>query len=103
MTVKKHFFITVNTEDIRETSVPDGIEYEVIATPQEVDEIRQLFREMNQDSKNAVKFLAKPFHEWGADEKREQYDEHLMAIYQRIYDLGTEETRKNINEMGIIN
>lgn len=101
MAERKHYFVTIDTEDIRETSVPDGIEYEVLATQDEISEIRELFNEKEKDSKNAVKYLAKPFNECGADDERRKYDDHLVTIYQRIYELGTEETKANIRELGI--
>lgn len=103
MTERKTYFITVDTEDIRETSIPDGIEYEVYASQSEINEIKELFDKKDQDTKNAVKYLAKPFNEWGADDERQKYDDHLIMIFRRIYDLGTEETKKNISKMGIFN
>ena len=103
VTEKKRYFITIDTEDIRETSVPDGIEYEVYASRNEINEIRELFDKKDQDTKNAVKYLAKPFNEWGADHERQKYDDHLIMIFRRIYDMGTEETKANISELGIFN
>lgn len=102
MTGRKHFFISIDTEDIREISVPEGIEYEVIATQDEINGLRNLFHQKNMSTKGAIKFLAKPFNETGADEERRQYDTHLMAIFQCIHDLGTEETKEEIKELGII-
>ena len=100
--VRKHYFITVDTEDIREISIPDsGIEYEIIASENEIKEIENLFKEKNQNAKDAVKFLAKPFDEWGADDERSAYGEHLIEIYRKIYHLGTEETKEKINELSI--
>lgn len=101
MTERKNYFVTIDTENIRETSVPEGIEYEVFATQDEISEIRELFNEKEKSSKNAVKYLAKPFNEWGADNERRKYDDHLITLYQRIYELGTEETKANIKELGI--
>lgn len=102
MAERKQFFISIDKEDVHETSVPDGIEYEVIATQDEINEIRNLFEQKDKDTKNAVKFLAKPFNESGADKERKKYDDHLMTIFQRIYDLGTKKTKEEIKEQGII-
>ncbi|GGB30174.1 hypothetical protein F3157_13350 [Virgibacillus dakarensis] len=103
MNQKKTYFVTVDTEDIREVSIPEsGIEYEISATPEEIKEIEMLFMNKDKNAKKAVKFLGKPFDEWGADKERGSYDDHLMTIYQRLYDLGTEETRKRIKELDIL-
>lgn len=42
--VRNKYFVTVDTEEISEVSLPDnGIEYEIYATPEEVKEIEVLF------------------------------------------------------------
>lgn len=103
MDEKKHYFVTVDTQDIREMSVPDsGIEYEIIADSNEIQEISQLFQEQNREGIGALGYLGKPFDEWGADEKRAAFDANLIKLYRRIFDLGTERTRNQIREMGIL-
>ncbi|MFC4557105.1 hypothetical protein ACFO3D_02625 [Virgibacillus kekensis] len=102
MIERKSYFVTVDTEDIREFSVPEsGIEYEIIATPQEVKEIQELFIEKDKDGRNAVKYLKKPFDEWGADDTRNRYSDHLIEIYRRLYKLGTAETKEKISQLGL--
>ncbi|HLR66134.1 hypothetical protein [Virgibacillus alimentarius] len=103
MTERKSYFVTVDKDDIRETSVKDGIEYEIYASPEELNEIKELFDEKDNDVKNTVKYLAKPFNERGADDERNNYDYHLLTIYRRIYDLGTVETKAEIKALGIFN
>lgn len=81
MTEKKHFFVTVDTQDIREMSIPDsGIEYEIIANQNEIEEMEDLFRKKNKNAKDAAKFLAKPFDEWGADDEREAYEDRKSVV-----------------------
>ncbi|UJL47927.1 hypothetical protein KFZ58_08785 [Virgibacillus sp. NKC19-16] len=104
MADRKNYFVTLDTEDIREVSIPGNeIEYEIIATHDEVEEIEEIFMKKNKEAENATKYIGKPFDEWGADDEREIYDAHLMKIYQRLYDLGTDETKSKIKELGIIN
>ncbi|WP_188454399.1 hypothetical protein [Virgibacillus oceani] len=99
---RKPFFVTVDTEEIREISMPEnGIEYEIEASQEEIKEIEVLFREKNTNAKNAVKYLARPFDEWGADDERNKYDDRLITIYRRLYELGTRETKQKINDLGL--
>ncbi|WP_099158086.1 hypothetical protein [Virgibacillus ndiopensis] len=96
------FYVTVDTQEIREMPIPEsGIEYEIEASQEEIKQIQVLFREKNTNATNAVKYLAKPFDEWGADAERNKYDEHLVTIYRRLYELGTAETKRKINEIGL--
>jgi len=100
---KKRFFVTVDTQQIRETSIPDGhVEFEVSADETELEELRELFRQKDKNASDAVGYIGKPFDEWGADEKRESYDQYQIDIYKKIYELGTQETKNKIGELGII-
>ncbi len=97
---RNKYFVTVDTEEISEVSLPDnGIEYEIYATPVEVKEIEVLFARKDKNAKDAVKFVGKPFDERPVDAKRDSYEEYLIAIYRKLYELGTDETRKGIKEL----
>lgn len=103
MNEKKQYFVTVDKEDIREISIPEsGIEYEVYASPNERKEIEMLFVEKDKSAKGAVEFLGKPFDEWGADDERNRYDNNLIKVYQKIYELGTPSTKEKIKETGLL-
>ncbi|CDQ40126.1 MULTISPECIES: hypothetical protein [Virgibacillus] len=103
MADKKHYFITVDTQDIREFSVPgSGVEYEIIADTSDIEEMKKLFMNKDKYAVNAVEYLAKPFDEWGADDERDGYSEYLVKIYQELYRLGTIETKAKIDELGIL-
>ncbi|MEW9676691.1 hypothetical protein ABRT01_10970 [Lentibacillus sp. L22] len=97
---RKTYFVTVDTGEIRDVSLPkNGIEYEIYATPEEVEEIEILFTKKGENANDAVKFLGKPFDEWGVDAKRNNYDAYLVAIYRKLYELGTDETKKKIKKL----
>lgn len=98
----KNYFVTVDTQDIREMSIPDsGIEFEIIANPEEVKDIEKLFMAKNKNGRKAVKYINKPFNELEVDNERYNYDDHLITIYRRVYELGTTETKEKINQLGL--
>jgi len=101
---KKYYFVTIDTQDIRTMSIPDsGIEYEIIADEKEIEEIKELFHAQNRETFGALGFLAKPFDEWGVDDRRAAYDIELVRLYRKIFELGSEKTRNQIREMNILN
>jgi hypothetical protein len=103
LTDKKRYFVTIDTQDIREMPIPDAhIEYEIIANENELKELKELFRKKDKNAKDAAEYIGKPFDEWGADEERESYDQYLIDIYKRIYALGSADTKDQIEELGII-
>ena len=98
---KKTYYISIHSNEIREVSIPDSDkEYEILATPENIKEIEILMRKQEQSSGDAVEYLAKPFHELGADEKRAEYDSSLKEIYKKIYELGTAKTREELKHIG---
>ncbi|MBP1968112.1 hypothetical protein J2Z83_000204 [Virgibacillus natechei] len=100
---QKYYYVTVDTEEIREISIPDNdIEYEITANQNQLEELRELFMKKSKDGKDAAEYIGKPFDEWGADDKREEYQHHLIMIYRKLYELGTEKTKSKIKELGII-
>ncbi|WP_080875402.1 hypothetical protein [Oceanobacillus timonensis] len=97
---RKKYYVTVDTEEVSEVSLPEnGIEYEIYATQEEVKEIEVLFARKDKNAKDAVKFVGKPFDERPVDRKRDNYEAYLIAIYRKLYDLGTDETKNEIKEL----
>lgn len=100
---KQHYFVKIAEKEINEMSIPDrSTEYEIVATHDEVEALRELFLEENKNAKKSVEYLAKPFDEWGADDERNSYDDHLITVYRNVYRLGTDKTKEKINELGIL-
>lgn len=101
MSQRKKYFISIERESITETPVDDTTEYEIDATDEEVEKLEELFQKKDKHEKKAVKFLAKPFNEWGADDEREAYDTYLTDIFKYMYELGTPQTKQKIKSIGI--
>lgn len=98
----KLYYVAVDTADIRKNSLPDaGIEFEILATDNDIKQLEDLFMKRKRFGDNATSYLNKPFNEWGADAEREAYSEMIAAIYKKVYELGTPETKRKIDEMGI--
>jgi len=104
MTEKKHYYVSVDKQDITDVPIPDhGIEYEIVANASEVEELQQLFMSAAKHEKNAAKFIAlRPFDEWGADAEREGYSDNIIKVYETLYKLGTVETKDKISQLGIL-
>lgn len=102
MTKKKTYFITVDTEEIREVSIPDNsAEYEVNATFDEIKDVEMLLANKEKNARDAVKHLGKPFNEKGADTERSRYDVRLIKLFRKLYELGTIETKDKINSLSL--
>src|SRR5690625_7107413 len=73
--------------EVREILIDDGIEFEIIATPDEVKEIEILFHKMKDDSIESLKSILIPFNEQKVDAERESYDAHLIRSEEHTSEL----------------
>ncbi|MFC4023162.1 hypothetical protein ACFOUV_04930 [Oceanobacillus longus] len=100
----KRYFVTVDTKEIREISIDDNqVEYEIMADEQDLIRIKQMFSSMEKESKDAIEDSHfRPFDEEKVENERDTYEDSLMDVYKRLYELGTDETKEKIKELGII-
>ena len=96
MNERKYYVVDIDAMEVREILIDDGIEFEIIATPDEVKEIEILFHKMKDDSIESLKSILIPFNEQKVDAERESYDAHLISIFRMIHDLGTEKTKAKV-------
>ncbi|CAM3413666.1 hypothetical protein [Marinicrinis lubricantis] len=101
--MKKTYFVSVQANSILEEKGSAAFEFEIQATDQELDQLAALFEE-KEDSENATfrqaGISSVPYHE--LDDANDTYDATMIDVYKKIYELGTEETKRHIEQMGIL-
>lgn len=99
---KDYYYISLFKRTVSKVSVPDTVEYEVYATPSDIEKFERLLED-NHDrdfSFAAVNVPFKPFAEKEADQMRAKSDDNLIKAYEFLHEFGTEETRKKLKEVG---
>lgn len=89
-------------DTISSVEVNDGqlIEYEIEATDEEYKELKNLLTEVQaHDLELADLFTFKHFNERFSDADRDETQRGLEQAFQMIFDLGTEDTKRKINEI----
>lgn len=100
---KKTYYVSVQSESIMENQGDSGYEFEIKASEREVGKLQELFEELD-DWDNATAVRAHiPYVQYHDDPENDAYDKYLQAIYQKIHELGTPDTRQHIESMGILN
>lgn len=99
---KKTYYVSVQAGSVLENEGEAAYEFEIVATEQEVEQLQEKFDELS-DADNSLALRAHipgiPYHQ---DEASDNYDYWLTDIYRMLYDLGTEETKQTIANMGSI-
>ncbi|WP_010275097.1 hypothetical protein [Paenibacillus senegalensis] len=106
---KRSYWVSVSNYEII-TAPQDSSELEIEATKEEVTRLQQMFDQIDHEDKQVTVTRSKtPYerfdtlpHDEDQDKRNEPLDQSLVDIYRMIYDLGTERTRKHIEDMELL-
>ncbi|MCK6256566.1 hypothetical protein LCY76_08165 [Fictibacillus sp. KIGAM418] len=79
--------------------------FEIRANEAEIEQLRGLFRQLHEHNKKEGKdiFSTKSFfYENQGELDRKEDNEIMFEIYRQIFMLGTEKTKEDVEEMGVI-
>jgi hypothetical protein len=99
---KNDYYIEVATGEISRSSTDSPWNFKISATDEEITQLREIF-----DSNHSVSwqnfFRAHvPYKEYHHDWENHAYDRNLVQVYKMIHDLGDTESKKFIDEMGVL-
>ena len=99
---KTTYYVSVQAGTAIEDIEAASFEFVIEATPKELDKLQTLFEEMDEaeDDTFTRGFLPTiPYHQ---DPQNDEYDESLKRVYRLIHELGTADTRRQIEAMGVL-
>ncbi|MEK8130608.1 hypothetical protein WMW72_22130 [Paenibacillus filicis] len=100
---RKTYYIAVGSGEILEpAAVTDNFEFEIQADQEEIDQLQELFEDKEDDEQSTMLAGLTPYRQLSDDEENDAYDWTLTEIYMMIHRLGTPETRKQIEAMGVL-
>jgi len=94
---------SVGTIEIRDEKGDATYDFELEATPSDIELLEKYVRQAREADLDTFKhphFL--PFTEKVVDQDHAKYDQALGNIYQLIYQLGTPETKQQVEQMGVL-
>lgn len=98
---KKTYYVVPQTKEILEAPVEHLPEYEIEANIEEVEEIRELLKAIyDNDFETYI-----DAHFWLIEESHndnDRYDQAFFTLYNKLYELGTDETKQKIKSLGFI-
>ncbi|PLR79432.1 hydrolase [Bacillus sp. V3-13] len=99
---KKTYYISVGTGEISQSATASPWNFQIHATDEEITILREYF-EQNYSTEWQNFFRAHvPYVQYHYDRENDAYDETMQKIYRMIYELGDEQAKKHIEEMGIL-
>lgn len=106
---KKTYYISLHTSlgtsEIRDVENDADFDFEIEATPEEAHRLLDLFEKGNNVDFLSYAHAHIPLPEISdnnPEQDNENYDRALGEIYRKIYQLGTPETKRHIEDMGVL-
>ncbi|MCM3271375.1 hypothetical protein [Paenibacillus elgii] len=99
---KKNYYVSVQSKTIMQHQGDAAYELEIEATPEEVIKLKELFEDVEYAEEltfSRAHFPGIPYHH---DKENDAYDSYLKNVYQTLYSLGTDETKKHIQTMNVL-
>ncbi|WP_257352048.1 hypothetical protein [Pseudalkalibacillus decolorationis] len=104
---RKSYYVTIqggtSNGEVRGVKGNSSYDFEIMATEDEASALKELFNEADHSDK--LGYMHAHFFSNvrdTADKDHQQYDRLLCTVYETIYELGTAQTRSDIDEMEII-
>ena len=102
MKEKKSYYVSVQANSVLLDQGAAAYEFEIVADEQEAAELMDLFEaKMEADDSTYIRahLPGYPVH---IDDDNDAYDHFLLGAYRKIYELGTPETRAQIERMNVL-
>ncbi|GAB4072746.1 hypothetical protein GCM10028778_04690 [Barrientosiimonas marina] len=100
--MKKKFYFNMGSQEISQVRYANNDTYVIYATEDEANQLRQQLDGMNTADMNAFYRSHVPIKSYHHDKPNDDYDAGITDAFQMIYDLGDNETKQHIENMGIL-
>jgi hypothetical protein len=99
---KRTYYINVGTGEVLEDKDDLNFEFEILASEEEMDQLQELFEETDNSSQGSYQSSFLPWNVYYNNESNQEYDYYLTEVYRMLHKLGTEETKRHIESMHIL-
>jgi hypothetical protein len=99
---KSTYYVSVQAGTVNAGKGDAAFEFEIEATPEEIRELENLFAGAREADRRAYFRAHVPFLEYWHDKPNDDMDRTLEDVYRMIHRLGTPETKRHIEAMGVL-
>lgn len=98
---RKTYYVAVGSGEVLEDKGAAAFEFEIRANEAELNRLQKVFAEMASDDESAM-YRYSGWLSASEEEMNAVTDGHLRNIYRLLYELGTEETKRHIAAMNVL-
>ncbi len=96
---KQPYYIEIENGEIQSQPDVSPWNFRVFANEKEIQSLRELFNKMNKADSDTFWRAHIPYRPYHIDPENDHYDQSMMSIYEKIYELGDDEARSHIKKM----
>jgi hypothetical protein len=99
---RKTYYVSVQAGSVLEDPKVASYELEIQASEEELNKLQELFEEYSSaDEAEMIHFHKHPFGTAPVDRMNAMTDHYIEEIYKLLYRLGTSDTKRHIDSMGL--
>jgi hypothetical protein len=98
---RKTYYVAVGSGEVLEDKGAAAFEFEIRANEAELNRLQKMFAELASDDEASL-YRYPGWLSAGEAEMNAVTDGHLRGIYRLLYELGTEETKRHIASMHVL-
>lgn len=99
---KEKYYVSIASSEISQVKVGNNASFTIYATSDEVRSLRGKMDNMHDADMGAFWRSHIPIMPYHNDQSNDDYDVGITAALQEIYELGNDEAKSHIREMGIL-
>lgn len=99
---REKYYVSVASGEISQIQFGNNDDFTIYATDSEVNDLRGMMDVMHQADVKTFFRAHIPIMPYHRDEANDQYNSGIQEAYQKIYQLGDEQTKENIKNMNIL-
>ncbi len=100
--MRNKYYVSVQSKSIMENKGDATYEYEIEASPEDIDHLKAIFSKMKDAEYSSYWRTHIPGVPYHHDKENDIYDRNLVQAYQAIYSMGNQEAKDHILAMGIL-
>lgn len=99
---RKKYYVSLQSREISQVKYQNNADFTIYATDEEVRMLRSIFNKMYDEEVGTFWRSHVPFIPYHKDSSNDDYDREITEAFQMIYDLGNEEAKQHIHDMGVL-
>ena len=98
---RKKYYVNLQSREISQMKYQNNDAFTIYATEQEVQMLRKTLDNVHMSEVDTFWRAHNPILPYHNDSSNDRYDKHLTDAFEKLYELGDEETRSFVEESGV--